>query len=151
MDMVLVNRLSTIPLNGTLAVYVFNVPQYQKRIRLERNFVNSEKKIDGSQESSFKRYTLKPTYTPLPSQEKTYQKEEDQQLIQSDEDCTTRSNNKSLKSIHTPPSLQNSAEKTKASQSVLRAANEDDDLYDPYSDVHDGTLKPLTFEKDPWN
>ena len=34
--------------------------------------------------------------------------------------------------------------------SVIRAANEDDDLYDPYSDYHDGTLKAAEFEKDPW-
>lgn len=34
--------------------------------------------------------------------------------------------------------------------SVLRAANEDDDLYDPYSDYHDGTLRSLHFERDPW-
>lgn len=35
--------------------------------------------------------------------------------------------------------------------SLLRGANEDDDLYDPYSDYHDGTLKALEFEQDPWH
>lgn len=34
--------------------------------------------------------------------------------------------------------------------SVVRAANEDDDLYDPYSDFHDGTLCAPEFEEDPW-
>lgn len=33
---------------------------------------------------------------------------------------------------------------------VVRAESEDDDGYDPYSDVHDGTARALTFERDPW-
>lgn len=33
---------------------------------------------------------------------------------------------------------------------LIRAAKEDDDLYDPYSDYHDGTLRSLEFERDPW-
>ncbi|MEF2845045.1 MAG: hypothetical protein U0O24_00165 [Eggerthellaceae bacterium] len=37
-----------------------------------------------------------------------------------------------------------------ASALVRIIANEDDDLYDPYSDYHDGTLKPQQFEEDPW-
>ena len=40
--------------------------------------------------------------------------------------------------------------KAKVHHPIVRAANEDDDLYDPYSDIHDGTLKPLKFEEDPW-
>ena len=32
----------------------------------------------------------------------------------------------------------------------VRAENEDDDGYDPYSDFHDGTARALEFEDDPW-
>lgn len=32
-----------------------------------------------------------------------------------------------------------------------RAINEDDDGYDPYSDLHDRGEKPPLFEKDPWD
>lgn len=32
----------------------------------------------------------------------------------------------------------------------LRAENEDDDGYDPYSDYHDGNAAAPTFEADPW-
>ena len=32
----------------------------------------------------------------------------------------------------------------------VRAENEDDDGYDPYSDFHDGTAWTLEFEDDPW-
>ena len=32
----------------------------------------------------------------------------------------------------------------------LRAENEDDDGYDPYSDFHDGTAGAPSFEADPW-
>ncbi len=30
------------------------------------------------------------------------------------------------------------------------ASNEDDDLYDPYSDFHDGNLSAPHYEEDPW-
>lgn len=43
-----------------------------------------------------------------------------------------------------------SSKPTKPLVPSVRGANEDDDLYDPYSDIHDGTLKPLKFEEDPW-
>jgi hypothetical protein len=43
-----------------------------------------------------------------------------------------------------------SSKQTKPLKPSVRDANEDDDLYDPYSDIHDGTLKPLKFEEDPW-
>ncbi len=29
-------------------------------------------------------------------------------------------------------------------------SNEDDDLYDPYSDFHDGNLSAPHYEEDPW-
>lgn len=32
----------------------------------------------------------------------------------------------------------------------VRAESEDDDGYDPYSDIHDGTAAPLEFDADPW-
>lgn len=85
-------------------------------------------------ETSAKRYTLRPTFTPLP-QAKGAQKH---------------------KAAENKTSAQVSAQKSDDSlardlpNSVIRAANEDDDLYDPYSDYHDGTLKAAEFEKDPW-
>lgn len=85
-------------------------------------------------ETSAKRYTLRPTFTPLP-QAKSAQKNK-----AADSETNTRATaQKSDDSL--AQDLPNS---------VIRAANEDDDLYDPYSDYHDGTLKAAEFEKDPW-
>jgi hypothetical protein len=33
----------------------------------------------------------------------------------------------------------------------IRAANEDDDGYDPYTDLHDRSLPDPLFERDPWS
>jgi hypothetical protein len=33
----------------------------------------------------------------------------------------------------------------------IRAINEDDDGYDPYSDLHDAPAREPLFEKDPWD
>ncbi len=33
----------------------------------------------------------------------------------------------------------------------IRAINEDDDGYDPYSDLHDAPTREPLFEKDPWD
>ena len=41
------------------------------------------------------------------------------------------------------------SETASVSQNV-RAENEDDDGYDPYSDYQDGTARSLDFEPDPW-
>lgn len=85
-------------------------------------------------ETSAKRYTLRPTFTPLP-QAKGAQKNKVA-------DSKTSARATALRSDANPaPDLPNS---------VIRTANEDDDLYDPYSDYHDGTLKAAEFEKDPW-
>lgn len=64
------------------------------------------------------RYTLVPCTTPLNSQDPQ----------------SSKDSNKSLKQTPKP------AEK-------IRAINEDDDGYDPYSDYQE---KPHLFEKDPW-
>lgn len=81
-------------------------------------------------ETSAKRYTLRPTFTPLP------------QAKGPQADSKTNARATALRSdANSAPDLPNS---------VIRAANEDDDLYDPYSDYHDGTLKAAEFEKDPW-
>ena len=37
-----------------------------------------------------------------------------------------------------------------AARPGLRAENEDDDGYDPYSDYHDGNAGGMSFEADPW-
>ena len=85
-------------------------------------------------ETSAKRYTLRPTFTPLP-QAKGPQKNKVA-------DSKTNARATALRSdANSAPDLPNS---------VIRAANEDDDLYDPCSDYHDGTLKAAEFEKDPW-
>ena len=85
-------------------------------------------------ETSAKRYTLRPTFTPLP-QAKGPRKNK---VASSKGDARATA----LRSdANSAPDLPNS---------VIRAANEDDDLYDPYSDYHDGTLKAAEFEKDPW-
>ena len=91
-------------------------------------------------ENSAKRYTLRPTFTPLPhSKKKT--------VDSASEELKTKSGataNAPLVDETSPAKEQPSA------ASVIRAANEDDDLYDPYSDYHDGTLKAAEFEEDPW-
>ena len=85
-------------------------------------------------ETSAKRYTLRPTFTPLPNAIGS------QKNNLADSKNSARST--SLRSdAYSAPDLPNS---------VIREANEDDDLYDPYSDYHDGTLKAAEFEKDPW-
>ena len=76
-------------------------------------------------ETSAKRYTLRPTFTPLPNAKK-------------------QASGQQSNEAEAQPNKQPKA------ASIIRAANEDDDLYDPYSDYHDGTLKAAEFEEDPW-
>ena len=40
---------------------------------------------------------------------------------------------------------------SKAARQPVRAINEDDDGYDPYSDFHDQADHGPLFERDPWN
>lgn len=87
-------------------------------------------------ETSGKRYTLRPTFTPLP---KTKKHAEVQSSAGKKLPFDTRSESETVQ-----------AKRQNPAPSVIRAANEDDDLYDPYSDYHDGTLKAAEFEKDPW-
>ncbi len=96
--------------------------------------------IDDS-ETSEKRYTLRPSYIPLPSKVKA--NIEGNRPAASTEPNPAHAN-------EPDHNAQVSEEKTEKADSVLRAANEDDDLYDPYSDYHDGTLKAAEFEEDPW-
>ncbi len=42
------------------------------------------------------------------------------------------------------------AEKAKKAGQPVRAINEDDDGYDPYSDFHDNGSSKAVFERDPW-
>ena len=98
-------------------------------------------------------YTLKPTYTPLPSSQKkncNIDKLEPgaKQASTKSESTSNYTSSKSEANAKHAATRSDSAIKA---QSLIRAANEDDDLYDPYSDFHDGTLRPLEFEKDPWN
>lgn len=85
-------------------------------------------------ETSTKRYTLRPTFTPLP------QSKDAQRATNTETDAGAKETATKSKVNSNEHSL----------RSVIRAANEDDDLYDPYSDYHDGTLKTAEFEKDPW-
>lgn len=52
-----------------------------------------------------------------------------------------------LKATSTPLSKKNDK---KAKSDLRLTQNEDDDLYDPYTDYHDGTLRKQTLEEDPW-
>lgn len=81
-------------------------------------------------EQTLRTYRLKPVYKPLTKKAASIEPEE---ASPTNERSTTE-----------PASDQASR------SSLLRAANEDDDLYDPYSDYHDGTLKAVEFEQDPW-
>lgn len=40
---------------------------------------------------------------------------------------------------------------SKKQNQPVRAINEDDDGYDPYSDFHDARVSEPMFERDPWN
>ncbi len=41
--------------------------------------------------------------------------------------------------------------KKKPAEPPVRAINEDDDGYDPYSDLHDRAIPEPLFEEDPWS
>lgn len=87
-------------------------------------------------ETGGKRYTLRPTFTPLP---KTKKHAETQSGAGKEPPPVAHSESETVQAKRQNPAA-----------SVIRAANEDDDLYDPYSDYHDGTLKAAEFEEDPW-
>ena len=91
-------------------------------------------------ENNAKRYTLRPTFTPLPHSGEKPDGSADHKL----EADGTAATSAPLADKPSP------AKKRSTKASVIRAANEDDDLYDPYSDYHDGTLKAAEFEEDPW-
>ncbi len=104
--------------------------------------------IDDS-ETSEKRYTLRSTFTPLPNANK-----QNQAMSRAGE---RRKEKQNQKDAPARPEGQAAMEpidakgiKPTGRAGVIRAANEDDDLYDPYSDYHDGTLRPAEFEEDPW-
>lgn len=52
--------------------------------------------------------------------------------------------------LHNSEDRPHNSEDSHDASDLIRAANEDDDLYDPYSDFHDGTLCGAHFEEDPW-
>ncbi len=81
-------------------------------------------------------YTLQPTYTPLKSSGTSNEKNTSSQ---------TKKN-----TCRTKKTTENSTHQTEFPNTIIRSANEDDDLYDPYSDYHDGTLQAVEFERDPW-
>lgn len=65
------------------------------------------------------------------------------------DDSASKNKRYTLRGVSTP--IVNSRKPADAkTSSLIRAANEDDDLYDPYSDYHDGTLREPEFEKEPW-
>ncbi len=102
--------------------------------------------IDDS-ETSEKRYTLRPTFTPLPSKCKKDGGRQELNMEPASKAADSPGPNpvtglaQSVKAIEPP---------RKEPSNPIRAANEDDDLYDPYSDYHDGTLKAAEFEEEPW-
>ncbi len=109
--------------------------------------------IDDS-ETSEKRYTLRPTFTPLPSKRDANDANKGSESTAAA--ATEAEPHPTAEPSPKRPASSSNATKAKASpgaakaNSLIRAANEDDDLYDPYSDYHDGTLKAAEFEEDPW-
>ncbi len=103
--------------------------------------------IDDS-ETSEKRYTLRPSYTPLPSKAKA--SAEGNQSTTSAEPHSAQEKIPDQKPQISEVETTEAARSASGAKRVIRAANEDDDLYDPYSDYHDGTLKAAEFEEDPW-
>ena len=65
------------------------------------------------------------------------------------DDSASKNKRYTLRGVSTPIA-NNKKPASDQTSSLIRAANEDDDLYDPYSDYHDGTLRELEFEKEPW-
>lgn len=95
------------------------------------------------------RYTLKPTFTPLPHSTKASGQSKGH--AKNCTDAPKGAPNSMRSTIKNEDGKQsNKPGMTANVNSVIRAANEDDDLYDPYSDYHDGTLRAATFEEDPW-
>ncbi len=105
------------------------------------------------------RYTLRPTFTPLPQRSEKNAGEVGRSKAAS---CKNDAG-ENVTTAGASPTLRTSAPANSAGMaahaaskgvadvnSVIRAANEDDDLYDPYSDYRDGTLRAAEFEKDPW-
>lgn len=112
------------------------------------------------------RYTLRPTFTPLPYAKRANDHEGSNGTIAH---ATTKGNGAAGGTAHSAPDTADDATRAgsfpnaalssptdapgssrRAVNPILRATNEDDDLYDPYSDYHDGTLQNLEFERDPW-
>lgn len=104
-------------------------------------------------------YILRPTYTPLPSKEATDAREalvtdeERKNVLDGTNEAAGDTSGAPVQSADAPRSASPhaTAASSASAPSVLRAANEDDDLYDPYSDYHDGTLRDPHFERDPWS
>ena len=109
------------------------------------------------------RYTLRPTFTPLPHEKRTNGKNGSEaarnaaQTPAGGADDATRTvgaHSAARQDDATNAAASGPADAPypshRATNSTIRAANEDDDLYDPYSDYHDGTLRSLEFERDPW-
>lgn len=102
--------------------------------------------IDDS-ETSEKRYTLRPTSTPLPSKAAKCGNCRAATIEEQPKACKPHTNRPTTSSdAHKATTSPSGA----SASSPIRAANEDDDLYDPYSDYHDGNLKAAEFEEDPW-
>ena len=109
-------------------------------------------------------YILRPTYTPLPSKEAADVKKAPAATDGKDNGtagaadkvavdvprAAVKSAGASSSAVRQPAPHPEAAPSV-PTPSVLRAANEDDDLYDPYSDYHDGTLRDPHFERDPWS
>lgn len=129
-------------------------------------------------ESQPKRYTLRPTFTPLPHNKETHNQpcssnsgigvapsSAQTAQRQTDNSKNQHKGNSSQQTSNTAHQHRNNGAYQQARHaaysrtsttnnkhnSLIRAANEDDDLYDPYSDFHDGTLRAAEFEEDPWH
>ncbi len=99
-------------------------------------------------------YRIRPTFTPLPQSSTTGLGGEHGGNDASADAATSSLAHGAARDAATHTCSQDGGSPASGQRAgvppLARAANEDDDLYDPYSDLHDGTLKPLEFERDPW-
>lgn len=99
-------------------------------------------------------YRIRPTFTPLPQSSATGLGGEQGESSESDDAAASSLTHGAARDAATHARSRDGSSSASDQRtgvpSLARAANEDDDLYDPYSDLHDGTLKPLEFERDPW-
>ncbi|MGI6591008.1 MAG: hypothetical protein ACOX1O_05285 [Eggerthellaceae bacterium] len=85
----------------------------------------------------------RPEYTPLPHRGKNRSTGDTEPPIAAASEDAQAFSEEDADAADVLPDSEDSAS--------LRAPNEDDDGYDPYSDWHDQGPAPALFERDPWD